>query len=72
MVVVPHVRLDMSSDHPAAALIAAIVIGGLARPCGDIAPAGNRRWPARWAPAPHPAESFEGGEMIYNWCVYEP
>ena len=70
-VVEPHVRLDMSFDHPAAALIAVVVIGTLTRSCGDTAAARNRRWPTRWAPALRPAGSFQGGEMIYNWRVYD-
>ena len=37
----PHVRLDISSDRPAAALIAAVVIG-LTRRCGDTAAARHR------------------------------
>jgi hypothetical protein len=59
-VVEPHVRLDMSFDHPAAALIAAVVIGTLTRSCGDTAAARNQCWLTRWAPAPHPAGSFSG------------
>jgi hypothetical protein len=59
----------MSSDHPAAALIAAVVIG-LTRRCGDTAAARHRRWPTLWPPAPYLAGSFQGGEMIYNWRVY--